>query len=453
VRYDFEAGRLGFRDGGAEAIFEQCSAMGAAQMIETLVDIAARSWSTLEAMAPYLLFGFLVAGTLSVMISPETVERHLGRRSVWGSLKAALFGVPLPLCSCGVIPVAASLRRHGASRGATTAFLLSTPQTGVDSIFVTFSILGPVFTVVRPLVAFVSGVLGGAAVDVLDRKDDSKGTRAPIRCEGECCNPQAKGGKFVHVIKYGFVTLPRDIGKALLVGILIAGVISAVVPGKGLGEYLGAEPGLGHDLRAMFVMMIVGLPVYVCATASVPVAAALIAKGVSPGAALVFLMTGPATNAATIATVWKTMGRRTAVTYLATVAVTAFAAGLLLNHIDPRAESMSHAGHSMLPPLVGTVAAVALLGVLGAALIAPLFERAKTPQPGEGDRMMTFVISGMTCSHCVDNVTRALGGLAGVKEVAVDLKGGRAVVTGDGLDEGELRRKVEEIGYEVTGVE
>jgi len=419
-------------------------------MAEQLTSIAAEFWGTLSAMAPYLLFGFLVAGTLSVMISPETVERHLGRRGIWGPLKAALFGVPLPLCSCGVIPVAASLRRHGASRGATTAFLISTPQTGVDSIFVTFSILGPIFTVVRPIVAFVSGVLGGAAVDVLDRKDDEESS-APVRCEGECCNPQAEGGRFMHVLRYGFVTLPRDIGTALLVGILIAGVISAAVPGDRLGEYLGAERGLGRDILAMFVMMIVGLPLYVCATASVPVAAALILKGVSPGAALVFLMTGPATNAATIATVWKTMGKRTAVTYLATVAVTAFAAGLLLNHIDPRAESMTHAGHSMLPSWAGTVAAVALLGVLGAALIAPLVKRAKTPQLGEGDRMMTLMISGMTCSHCVDNVTRALGGLAGVKEVAVDLKGGKAVVTGDGLDEGELRRKVEEIGYKVTG--
>jgi hypothetical protein len=403
-------------------------------------------------MAPYLLFGFLVAGLLSVLVSPDTVERHLGKRNIWSVLKAAAFGVPLPLCSCGVIPVAASLRRHGASRGATTAFLLSTPQTGVDSILVTFSILGPVFAVTRPAVALVSGLLGGSVVDATDRDREPEGV-LPIRCEGECCSPGASGSRPYRALKYGLFTLPRDIGRALVVGILIAGLLGAVVPEDFFAEYFGGT-GLGQQLLAMLVMMLVGLPVYVCATASVPVAAALIHAGVSPGAALVLLMTGPATNAAAVATVWKVMGRRTALTYLATVAVTAFAAGLLLNYVDPGGASTAHAGHWMLPGWAGTAAAVALAGVLAFALLGPAVRRrlggAEAIQLDGRGRLTTLAIKGMTCSHCVENVRRALAGAEGVRELSVEL--GKAVVAGD-VDEAELRRRVEEAGYEVTGVE
>ena len=137
--------------------------------MDWILTFVAASWAVFGAMAPYLLLGFVVAGLLSVVISPEFVERHLGGRGIWPVIKASAFGVPLPLCSCGVIPVAASLRRHGASKGATTAFLISTPQTGVDSIMVTFSLLGPVYAVFRPVVALISGVFGGAVVTASER--------------------------------------------------------------------------------------------------------------------------------------------------------------------------------------------------------------------------------------------------------------------------------------------
>ena len=329
-----------------------------ADIVPHLTDVLAKTWATLGAMAPYLLFGFLVAGVLSVLVSPQTVERHLGSRGLGSVVKAALFGVPLPLCSCGVIPVAASLRNHGASRGATTSFLISTPQTGVDSVFVTFSMLGPVFAVFRPLVALVSGVLGGVAVDVLEGPGEEKPAH-PVSCTGECCSPAAAAGRgrLHRALRYGFLTLPGDIAKALLVGILIAGALSALVPQNFFADYLGGG-GVAKQVGSMFVMMLVGLPLYVCATASVPIAAAMMHMGVSPGAALVFLMTGPATNAAAVLTIRKVMGRRTAVIYLATVAVSALAAGLLLNWIDPTVPSEAYAGHSMLPPWVEIVSAV-----------------------------------------------------------------------------------------------
>ena len=156
--------------------------------------IAAAFWGTLSEMAPYLLFGFLVAGLLSVFVRPALVERHLGARGVLSVLKAAILGVPLPLCSCGVIPVAASLRRHGASRGATASFLISTPQTGVDSILVTYSLLGPVFAVLRPLAALLTGLVGGATVDVL-APDGAADDVPTTPCRAECCAGGTEGRK------------------------------------------------------------------------------------------------------------------------------------------------------------------------------------------------------------------------------------------------------------------
>jgi uncharacterized membrane protein YraQ (UPF0718 family)/copper chaperone CopZ len=413
---------------------------------------ASKMWETTTDMAPYLLFGFLVAGVLSIVVSPETVERQLGSRGLGSVIKAALFGVPLPLCSCGVIPVTASLRNHGASRGAATSFLISTPQTGIDSMLVTYSMLGPVFTLVRPIVSLVSGVLGGVVVDIVE-KDEARGSAGSIKCTGECCAPSSKHGKLYRVFAYGFGTLAADIAKPLIVGIVLAGALSALVPEGFFAEYLGGG-SFGTQIVAMLVMMLVGLPLYVCATASVPLAAAMIHMGVSPGAALVFLMTGPATNAASVATVWKVMGKRTAILYVATVAVSALVAGLVLNGIDPQAVSMQHAGHSLLPAWVGTVSAVVLFVILAHALLKPyVYTPAHVSHAHKEGHAMKLTISGMTCSHCAAHVVSALKECAGVEEATVDLKGGSAVVTGEGIDESEVKAKVSEAGYGVKGVE
>ena len=328
-------------------------------MPDQLGQVGVEFWNTLCEMAPYLLFGFFAAGLLSVLVSAELVRRHLGGHGFWPVFKAALFGVPLPLCSCSVIPVTASLRKHGASRGAATAFLISTPQTGVDSIFVTLGLLGPVFAIFRPVAALVSGLFGGAVVDVLEPHGEADDQ--PVEeCEDACCADDGRG-KLAKVFSYGFIDLPRDIGVALVIGIAVAGIISAALP----NDFF---VGVGTGMLAILVMMLLGIPVYVCATASIPVAAALMMKGVSPGAALAFLMTGPATNAAGIATVWKIMGRRTATVYLATVALTAFASGVILDYIFELAAPAAQKGMGwMLPQPVKVASAVALLLVLGVA--------------------------------------------------------------------------------------
>lgn len=403
-------------------------------------------WDTLREMAPFLLFGFFVAGVLSVFIQPETVEHHLGGSGFKQVLKAALFGVPLPLCSCGVIPVGASLRRHGASAGATTSFLISTPQTGVDSIMVTLSLLGPVFAIFRPIVSFVSGVFGGALVNAFGPEQNPSQPNGPI-CVGECCTGTPGQNRFLRAIRYGFITLPRDINRALIVGVMVAGLIAAIVP----DDYFSTI--LGGGILSMLVMMLVGIPIYVCATASVPIAAALIMKGVSPGAALVFLMTGPATNAATISTVWKTMGRRTAGLYLGTVAGASILAGLLLDVVISGAPGAAiHAPHWMMPGEIKTAAAVVLLGVLLAAFVRPS-RVGEVEMKADTSKRTKILIQGMSCDHCARSIQRALKEIAGVESAGVDYRKGVAIVTGPEFDREALKDAVESLGYKVLGFE
>ena len=333
-------------------------------VVEYLRQVLFDFWSTLIEMSPYLLFGFLAAGILSVFISQRVVEKHLGGKGIWPLVKASLFGVPLPLCSCGVIPVSMSLHKHGASKGATISFLLSTPQTGADSIFVTLSLLGPLFAIFRPLAAFATGIVGGIFVNVFScDKEDNRA--ALLKNSDETDGDQSNNHKIVRGLKYGFITLPRDIGRAMFVGLIIAAGISALVPDGFFAEKLGT------GILAMVVMMFLGIPVYVCATASVPVAAALILKGLTPGAALVFLMTGPATNAASFITIWKVLGRATAITYLATVAGSALLGGIVLDYIAGGIDFEIAARPGwMLPLVVKYASAGLLLAVLGFAVFS-----------------------------------------------------------------------------------
>lgn len=344
-----------------------------------IADIVQKFWGVLLEMAPYLLLGFVAAGILSVLISPETVQRHLGGRGLLPVLKAALFGIPLPLCSCSVIPVTVSLRKHGASKGAATSFLLSTPQTGVDSILVTLGMLGPIFAIVRPVVALITGLIGGGLVDAIEHHDDAADV-AP--CTDDCCNGSGRGW-FTRMWRHAFVTLPRDVARPLILGALVAALIGAFVPENFFSTHTRSE------FVQMLIMLAVGVPLYVCATASVPIAAALIVKGVSPGAALVFLIAGAATNAAGIATIWTFMGRRATVIYLATVGGMALASGAVINLITSKMnltnKELLECGWHM-PPVIKLVCAIVLTVILVAALLEPWLQH-KTPQSccGHGD--------------------------------------------------------------------
>lgn len=420
------------------------------RLVNYIVDICVGSWRVAAEMAPYLLFGFLVAGVLSVLVSPAWVERHLGGRGLLPVVKSVLLGVPLPLCSCGVIAVSASIRKHGASRGATAGFLLATPQTGVDSILATWGMLGPVFGVFRPLVAMITGVIGGVLVDVLDRDAAPKRHDKELAGAGAACPAEPKQGALRRILAYGLVTLPRDIARPLLIGILIAALIGVLLPPGFLNRYVGG------GILAMLVMVAVGIPLYVCSTASIPLALGFMHLGASPGAALAFLIAGPATNAATIAIVWKVLGRRTGLIYLGTVAFGALFAGLALDflyqHFEMPVRHMGLHEHEMTLGWVSHGSAVFLMLVLVWSL-APwrrwVHGAAPVPTSGEGAAMdtVTLIISGMTCSHCTSAVLRGLSAAAGVSGVQVDLGRGRAVVTGDQVDGEALCRIVRDLGY------
>jgi len=438
--------------------------------MQFLLDFVVASWSVLVEMAPYLLLGFFFAGVLSVLISAEWVERHLGGSGVGQVFKASLFGVPLPLCSCGVLPVAASLRRQGASRGATTSFLLSTPQTGVDSIAVTYALLGPFIAVLRPLAALLTGVVGGSLVYVFGERNGA--TAAPSEgapsCAMDGCCEDEDGHRhtFVDAMRYGFVTLPRDIGRALLVGVLLSGLIAALVAPDTLRAYLGG--GIVPILAAMAI----GVPLYVCATASTPIALSLIVAGLSPGAALAFLISGPATNSAALTTLWKVLGRRTTVVYLVTVVLGAVGVGLLVDGIiasgmvptsaliqtaGATVEGHEHHASGGFGWWLQQVSAVALLLVVANAL---------RPRPAEATGSKTsedtlaaqstvveMQVKGMRCNGCVQSLTRALASVAGVSDVAVRLEDGTARVTGSGVVGEELLAAVQSLGFEVTNPE
>ena len=312
-------------------------------MPHLLVNFVWQCWLVVLEMAPYLLFGFALAGLMSIWISPEWTERHLGGRGLGPVVKATLLGIPLPLCSCSVIPVVASMRRHGASRAAATSFLLSTPQTGVDSIAVTYALLGPIFAVFRPVAAVVTGLMGGLLVLLFGQANHGQADLPP-ECTDSCCSGGPRGPAWRRAARHGFVTLPRDLAWPLLIGLAIAGAMAVALPPDSLQTHLGG------GLLSIVVLMAAGIPLYVCATASVPIAAGLIHLGASPGGALAFLIVGASTNPAAVTTIAKVLGRRTTAVYLLTVALSAFLCGALL-------DGLSYALVHWLPQFAGCTAA------------------------------------------------------------------------------------------------
>lgn len=400
-------------------------------------------WDTARKMAPWLLFGFLAAGALSLFVTPEVVSRHLGRRAGWRAVAlSVLLGVPLPLCSCGVLPVAVGLRKGGAGKGATAAFLISTPQTGIDSFFATYALLGWAFALIRPAVALVTGMVGGLLVDRLDREPPPAAATARSEAAGA-----AVGGRLAAALRYGFGTLFGNVAWALLVGLLISALIVAFVPPSFFDE--GA---LGSDWVAFPVMLLIGMPMYVCSTGSIPVALALMAKGISPGAALVFLIVGPALNGASLTTLLRLLGRGCAAVHLVVVAVGAVAAGLLLNAMDAAwgvvpdlAAPTSAAAHGV-GPAAQTAAAAALLALLAYHLvIKPIRSKTMDEPIPQAPSARRVVVKGMMCDHCRGAVRRLLAAYPGVTAVtqagpdAFDVEGGPLPDT--------LARDIADLGY------
>lgn len=305
-----------------------------------ILQIILESWSLFCEASIYVLFGISVAGMLYIFLNPGTVARHLGQGRYRSVFKASLLGIPIPLCSCGVLPAAAALKRQGANNGATMAFLISTPESGVDSMAVTYALLDPIMTIARPVAAFVTAMAAGISENLFGQWQDAPFRSAPDLsctvdgcCDGLDCPPDEHKSHHSVLEKiragliYAFGELWSDIAVWFLVGIALAGVITVLIPVEVMTHYLGS------GLPTMLLMLIAGIPLYICATASTPIAAALILKGISPGAALVFLLVGPATNITSLTVLLEVLGKKATALYLFCVAVLALVFGLVLDQI------------------------------------------------------------------------------------------------------------------------
>lgn len=308
-------------------------------MVSFVLEVLWESWRLLLESSVYILFGLLISGLLRVFLSPHYVAGHLGRGRFSSVFKAALLGIPIPLCSCGVLPAAVSLKKQGANNGAVTAFMISTPESGVDSISITYALLDPVMTVARPAAAFFAAAAAGVSENLLGGGGESGPIRPDLSCtvdgccDGVDCPPEEHAGHHTFAdrlragVKYAGGELWSDLAPWFLAGLLLAGLITALIPEQVMARYLGG------GLWSMLIMLAVGIPLYICATASTPIAAALILTGVSPGAALVFLLAGPATNVASLTVLLGILGKRATAIYLAAIAVSAVLFGLAVDGV------------------------------------------------------------------------------------------------------------------------
>jgi uncharacterized membrane protein YraQ (UPF0718 family)/copper chaperone CopZ len=387
-----------------------------------------------------------------------------------------------------------SLRKEGASKGATVSFLIATPETGVDSILATYSLLGLPFAVIRPIAACCNALLGGMMVNKLG---DPHTTPAEEKSEEEeettscCCHHHhhehhehdhhehhsplnvqcSMFNKFKEALKFGFVEMMEDIGKWLVIGLVIAGLITVFVPAELFAVFNG------NTLASMLLVLCIALPMYLCATGSIPIAVALMMKGLTPGAALVLLMAGPACNFASMLVVKKVLGTRTLVTYLASIIVGSIAFGYLIDYLQfngivnfleqlTMQQACCEEGDSWFSWVCTILMALMLIN----AIVLPKLGLRKAHQchcHGEhnhgGDcscgcddddccdtkehaEARTYIIEGMNCNHCRGNAEKALQQVEGVTSASVDLVSKRAVVVGTAT-EAQLREAIESIGF------
>ncbi len=421
-------------------------------------------------MSPFLLLGFFLAGLMHAFIPNALYGKYLSANNWRSVLYATLFGIPLPLCSCGVIPTAMSLRREGASKGATVAFLIATPQTGVDSIIATYSLMGLPFAIIRPIAAFLTAILGGTLCNIANKNEE---VVTPLTGD-TTISPQLPTGfwaKLRLAFQYGFIDMMQDIGKWLVFGLLMAGVITILVPDSFFFYFKDST-----TLSILFVLIFM-LPMYLCATGSIPIAVALMLKGISPGAALLLLMVGPACNLASLLIVGKVMGRRTLLMYVLSIILTAVGFAYAVDLLMPREWFTSalvnlhscHHEHLDWFSLGCTI-------VLTLLLLNAFWQRHKHHGCGchhdshncgcghhecachshdnvctchdEVTEVRVYRVEGLHCNHCRINAEKVVSELPGVESVSVELTKKTMTVRGSVSAE-EVKQALCTIGFEV----
>ena len=402
--------------------------------------------AVINAMSPYLLLGFLIAGILHVFVPKRFYAKYLSRNNKLSVLWAAMLGVPLPLCSCGVIPTAVGLKNEGASKGAVASFLIATPQTGIDSILATFSLMGLGFAITRPVAALVTGVCGGFLVNRLVKDSDGEYIAETSSCKVE------SGNRIWRVFKYAYFDMVQDIGLRLAIGLLVAALINVAVPDEFFLSF-GKQP-----LLQMLVILVVAVPMYICSTGSIPVAAALMMKGLSPGAALVMLMAGPAVNIASILVVRKSMGSRFTWIYLLTIVVFSVLFGLLVNALGIKAIGMSEvcgmhsaccSSEAASPTVFQIICSSLLVLFIIIALSMKFLSKFKKQEAVAGT--VVYTVEGMHCNHCKAACEQSVGKVKGVASCEATPAANTLVVTGTASAD-DVRKAVEQAGFEFKGV-
>lgn len=396
-----------------------------------LTTFLAQCWSVLLELAPWLLLGAIAGGLLHGLVPPGYVHRKL--RGYSGVARAVLLGVPLPLCSCGVIPAGLSLRRSGASTGASVGFLIATPQTGVDSVLVSASFLGWPFALFKVAAALVTGLIGGGLAEVA-APDASGDLGEETPDEGD----RSPRGMALHAFD-----LVRMIWRWLVFGIIVSAALSTLLPADAMAGLVA------HGAALTFVLVLAAsVPLYVCATASVPIAAALVAGGMPTGAALVFLMAGPATNVATIGAVNRAFGRRALAIYLGTIIAGSVGLGLLYEGLFGGLTAAHVTGGHDHTTWWATAAAVMLLGMFTWFLGEDLrsgWSRLQASRAGES--RVEIPVAGMTCSGCAARLERVLSQQEGVEAASVRFDAGSAIVVGQ-VDLSQLHDAIRGAGFE-----
>ena len=467
-------------------------------------------------MAPFLLLGFLLAGVIHVWIPNALYVPKISKSNFSSVLWAALFGVPLPICSCGVIPTSIAIRREGASKGASVSFLISTPATGVDSILATYSLLGLPFAILRPIAAFVTALVGGVFTNFATRNElvevsanaahlksaksahshsEREHHGASVNSATCCCSCETGdvhrmnfGQKIVETFRYGLVDMVGNVSKWLMIGLLLGALISAFVPND-FFMTLRENP-----LLCMIAILLLAMPMYTCATGSIPLALALVAKGITPGAALVLLMAGPATSIASMLVVGKAFGKRTLVAYLASIAVGAIGFGFIvdtffmdtfLSAMLPGGTAECH-GHEALGVFDYVCAGLLALLILYTVVTRKAghcgcgecscgcgehdhehcecddddehehchcceHDRHEHEERHDEAKAKTYRVNGMNCSHCKACVEKAVFALDGVVFAVANVAKKELVIEGS-VDETALKTAIEEAGFEFGGV-
>ena len=401
-----------------------------------------------NSMSPYLLLGFFLAGMMHAFIPNYLYHKYLSKNSFQSVLNAAMLGIPLPLCSCGVIPTGMSLHKEGASNGAVVSFLIATPQTGVDSILATYSLMGLPFAIIRPIAALFTALLGGTFANCMNlpvAKHDAAATCSSCSCTASK-EPFMK--RFVTGLKYAFVDMMQDIGRWLVLGLIVAGLITVYVPDSFF------ELFKDNSFASIFLVLLCAIPMYLCSTGSIPIAVALMMKGLSPGTALVLLMAGPAVNVASILVVNKVLGRKTMLVYIASIVCGAILFALGIDFFLPREwflDPLKVSGvctHSSISIFNWVCSGLLALLLLNALVRRYLIKQEEPVESAPEESVLIVHVEGMSCNHCRANVEKVIAALEGAEEVEVDLPTGRAVVHGK-VEKEDVRKAVESIGFKL----